>query len=190
MSTTPQQTAPAVPIASGRWALDPAHSSVVFSVRHLGLSKVWGRFEKFDATLEVGATTDDVKVDATIDMASVNTNNADRDTHLRSTDFFGTEQHPTLEFRSTGLEGDASDWQLAGELTINGITKPVTLEVEFNGLAPFPPPDGQNHAGFSAAGELRRSEVGIDFGMMPIGLDKLALADKVHFELDLQFVEP
>jgi polyisoprenoid-binding protein YceI len=88
------------------------------------------------------------------------------------------------------LDGDGSEWVLDGELTINGITRAVTLDIEFNGVAPFPPPDGNLHAGFTASGELRRSEFGIDFGMLPIGADKLALADKVKFELDLQFVEP
>ncbi|MCU1449968.1 MAG: YceI family protein [Acidimicrobiales bacterium] len=190
MSSSAQQAATTLPLAPGRWPLDPAHSSVVFSVRHLGLSKVWGRFENFDAVLDVGTTQDEVTVEATIDMASVNTSNADRDAHLRSTDFFDTEQHPTMHFRSATLSGDGSEWVLDGELTINGITRPVTLDIEYNGLAPFPPPDGNLHAGFTAAGELKRSDFGIDFGMLPIGADKLALSDKVKFELDLQFVEP
>jgi polyisoprenoid-binding protein YceI len=190
MSSSAQQISATLPLAPGRWALDPNHSSVVFSIRHLGLSKVWGRFENFDAVLDVGATHDEVTVEATIDMASVNTNNADRDTHLRSTDFFDIEQHPTMHFRSARLTGEGSEWVLDGELTINGITRPVTLDIEFNGLAPYPPPDGNLHAGFTATGELKRSEFGIDMGIMPIGVDKLALADKVRFELDLQFVEP
>ena len=138
----------------------------------------------------MGPTPADASVEATIDMGSVNTNNQDRDAHLRSTDFFDTERHPTMEFRSVKLTGQDSEWELDGELTINGITRPITLDVEFSGLSPFPPPDGLLHAGFSAGGELRRSEFGIDLGLMPIGADKLALADKVRFELDLQFVEP
>jgi polyisoprenoid-binding protein YceI len=190
MSSTADQAAATIPIAPGRWTLDPIHSGVVFSIRHLGLSKVWGRFERFDATLDVGARPEDVDVEATIDMSSVNTNNTDRDAHLRTTDFFGIDQHPTMQFKSLHVLGDGSDWQLHGELTINGITRPVTLDVEFNGLAPYPPPDGLNHAGFSATGELKRSDFGIDMGILPIGPDRLALADKVRFELDLQFVEP
>lgn len=190
MSSTAEQATSTVPVAPGRWTLDPTHSSVVFSIRHLGLSKVWGRFERFDATLDVGATPADASVEATIEMASVNTGNQDRDTHLRSTDFFDTERHPTMAFRSLRLTGQDTEWELDGELTINGITRPITLDVEFSGLSPFPPPDGLLHAGFSASGELRRSEFGIEFGIMPIGADKLALADKVRFELDLQFVEP
>ena len=128
-------------------------------------------------------------VDSTIDMASVNTNNPDRDAHLRTTDFFGVDQHPTMRFSSTGVTSgaDGVTWQLAGDLTINGITNPVVLDGEFNGVETY---REDRHAGFSVAGELRRSEFGIDFGILPLGSDRLALADKVAFELDLQFVEP
>ena len=176
-----------LPLAPGRWVVDPFHSSVVFSIRHLGLSKVRGRFSSFDASLDVGASLDDVKVSATIDMASVDTNNADRDQHLRSTDFFDVEKHPTMVFESTALSGSGQDWILEGELTINGVTKLVELEVEFNGTENF---QEDLHAGFSAEGELRRDDFGIDFGIIPLGGEKLALSDKVRWELDLQFVEP
>jgi polyisoprenoid-binding protein YceI len=177
----------ALPLASGRWTVDPVHSAVVFSVRHLGLSKVRGRFDRFEATLDVGDSLDDVKVDATIDMTSVDTNNPDRDAHLRTTDFFNVEQHPTMRFQTTKVSGSDADWQLEGHLTINGVTQPIALDVEFNGTEPF---QEDLHAGFTAAGELKRSEFGIDFGIIPLSMDKLALADTVKFELDLQFVEP
>jgi polyisoprenoid-binding protein YceI len=187
MSTSPQTATSAVPLKPGRWALDPVHSGVVFAIRHLGLSKVRGRFDRFDATLEVGTSLDDIHVEATIDMASVNTNNADRDAHIRNTDFFDVDKHPTMHFVSTGLTGDGEEWELAGDLTINGTTRPVTFDVEFHGVQQF---REDRHAGFSAKGEVKRSEFGIEFGMMSIGGDKLMLADKVAFELDLQFVEP
>lgn len=176
-------------LAPGRWTLDRAHSAVVFSVRHLGLSKVRGRFDTFDATLDVGPTADDVRVEATIEMGSVNTSDPNRDAHLRTTDFFDVEKHPTLHFVSTGLSGvgDGATWELSGDLTINGITRPTVLDVEFHGTEKH---REDLHAGFSATGEIRRSEFGIDFGILPLGGDKLALADKVPFELDLQFVEP
>jgi polyisoprenoid-binding protein YceI len=138
---------------------------------------------------DVGASAVDTVVEATIDLASVDTNNAERDAHLRSTDFFDTDRHPEMVFVSTALTGERTEWCLEGELTLNGITRPITLDVEFNGIEAFP---GRNetHAGFPAAGNLRRSEFGIEFGLLPIGMDKLALADKVHFDLDLQFVAP
>lgn len=173
----------------GRWALDPLHSSVLFSIRHLGLAKVRGRFDRFDATLEVGTSLADTTVAATIDLASINTNNADRDAHLRSTDFFSTDEHSEMHFVSNGTRPAGDTWELQGELTLNGRTRPLMLQVEFNGVQEFP---GQNMrlAGFSATGSLRRSEFGIEFGLLPIGMDTLALGDEVKIELDLEFIEP
>jgi polyisoprenoid-binding protein YceI len=188
MTDAKQAQTTELPVPPGRWGLDPAHSSIVFSVRHLGLSKVHGRFDRFEAWTDVGTTVEDTKVSAEIDLASVDTNNADRDTHLRSTDFFSVEEHPTMRFASTRIAGAGDSWLLEGDVTIKGITRPLALNVEFHGLQEFV--DGRMHAGLSATGELRRSEFGIDFGLLPIGLDKLALADKVQFELDLQFVAP
>jgi polyisoprenoid-binding protein YceI len=187
--TTDSTAAPTstLPLAEGHWVVDPTHSAVVFSIRHLGLSKVRGRFSRFDASLDVGSSLDDVKVTATIDMSSVDTNNADRDQHLQTTDFFDVDKHPTMVFESTGISGDGADWILEGELTINGITKLVELEVEFNGTENY---RDDVHAGFTAEGELRRDDFGIDFGIIPLGGEKLALSDKVRWELDLQFVAP
>jgi polyisoprenoid-binding protein YceI len=186
-------TAPVVlgelPLRIGRWPLDTAHSAVLFSIRHLGLARVRGRFDRFEVALEVGPTLAQTRVEATIDMDSIDTNNADRDDHLRSTDFFSIEQHPTMRFISTGLSGAGDAWLLHGNLTLNGVTRPIALDLEFNGIEEFP---GQNrrHAGFSATGSLRRSEFGIDFGMLPLSADKLALGDEVKIELDLEFIEP
>lgn len=176
-----------LPLEQGVWTLDVPHSSIVFSIRHLGLSKVRGRFGNFDATLSVGPSLDDVQIEATIDVASVDTNHADRDAHLRSTDFFAVDAHPTIHFTSTRLVADGRDYTMLGEPTINGATHPIELPVEFNGIEAV---NDERHAGFSADGELRRSAYGIDFGILPLGADKLALADVVKFELDLQFVEP
>jgi polyisoprenoid-binding protein YceI len=176
-------------LVPGRWPVDLLHSAVTFSIRHLGLAKVRGRFDRFDTVLEVGPTLAETTVSATIDMASINTNNADRDAHLRSTDFFSTDEHPQMHFVSRGIRPAGDTWLLQGDLTLNGRTRPITLDVEFNGVQEFP---GQNvrHAGFSATGSLRRSEFGIEFGLLPIGMDTLALGDEVKIELDMEFVEP
>ena len=178
-----------VALAQGRWALDPNHSVVSFAIRHLGLSKVRGRFERFDATLDVGDTIADTRIGATIDLASVNTGQADRDNHLRSTDFFSVEQHPEMRFVSTAISGSDEAWQLTGDLTLNGRTQPITLAVEFNGAELFQG-DGKQHAGFSATGRVRRSAHGIEFGLLPLGGDRLALGDEVQIELEIQFVAP
>jgi polyisoprenoid-binding protein YceI len=189
MSVAEVTTLRELPLRTGRWALDTAHSAVTFSIRHLGLAKVRGRFDRFDAALEIGPTLAESGVEATIDMDSIDTNNDDRDAHLRGTDFFSTDLHPTMRFVSTGITGADADWQLGGLLTLNGITRPISLDVEFNGLEEFPGRD-MRLAGFSATGSLKRSEFGIDFGMLPLGADKLALSDEVKIELDMEFVEP
>jgi polyisoprenoid-binding protein YceI len=185
---TATQTTTNLPIRPGHWALDRNHSAVNFVVRHLGLSNVRGRFGQFDANLDVGESLADVRVSAEIDMASVDTGNADRDAHLRSSDFFDTDSHPTMSFQSTGVEGAGSDYELHGDLTINGVTRPIVLEVEFFGTEVFPG-DQSTHAGFVATGTIRRSDYGIDFGLA-LGGDKVLLGDKIKVELDLQFVEP
>jgi polyisoprenoid-binding protein YceI len=177
-----------LPLATGSWALDKNHSGVTFVVRHLGLSNVRGRFDAFEATLAVGSTLDSVSVTADVDMSSVDTNNADRDAHLKGTDFFGVEKHPTLTFRSTKIVGAGENYELTGDLTLNGITKPVTLDVEFNGTEVFPG-DQSTHAGFSATGQIKRSDFGVDFGIIA-GAEKLMLGDKIKVELELQFVAP
>ena len=173
----------------GNWVVDTLHSSVLFSIRHLGLAKVRGRFDRFNATLDVGPNLAATNVSATIDLASINTNNSDRDAHLRSTDFFSTDEHPEMHFVSRSIRPVGNDWELDGDLTLNGRTRPLVLSVEFNGVQEFP---GQNMrlAGFSATGTMRRSEFGIDFGLLPIGMDTLALGDEVKIELDLEFIEP
>lgn len=176
----------ALSLATGTWKLDPAHSGVHFKVRHLGLTNVRGTFKSFDATLDVGDTLDSVAVAAVIELASVDTNNPDRDAHLLSTDFFAAEKNPQITFRSTGVAGTEDDLELSGELTINGITRAVSFPVEFSGVEVHPA-DGKDHAGFSASTVVNRNDFGVDFNM-PLGMDKLALGEKVNVELELQFV--
>ena len=182
-------TGAALPLTPGTWKVDPNHSGVYFKVRHLGLSNVRGQFKTFDATIAVGNSVEDLAVSATIDLASVDTNQPDRDGHLLSTDFFAADKNPQIAFASTGVSGESTDeFELAGDLTINGITKAVSFPVEFNGVEVFPG-DGKPHAGFTATAVINRKDFGVDFNM-PIGIDKVAISDKVNVELDLQFVAP
>src|ERR1700736_2389556 len=189
MHTSTQTVAPAPALTPGRWTMDANHSAITFAIRHLGLSKVRGRFRVFDVFLDIGPSASEFEVVANIDLASIDTSNSDRDAHLRSTDFFNVDQHPTMTFRSTRIEPVDDGYTMIGDLTLNGITRSVTLDVESNGLVVVPA-DGRTHFGLSAVGELRRSEFGIEFGLMPIGIDRLALADKVAFELEMQFLQP
>jgi polyisoprenoid-binding protein YceI len=178
-----------IALVPGTWVIDRNHSSVLFSIRHLGLARVRGRFETVDATLEVGPTLDETRIVAEIDLASINTNNADRDAHLRSTDFFDTTTHPTMRFASTRIVETSDGLTLTGDVTLNGVTRPISLDVEVNGKEVFSP-TGNTHAGFSATGSIKRSDFGIEFGLLPIGGDRLALGDDVKIELDLEFIEP
>jgi polyisoprenoid-binding protein YceI len=189
MSTAQSTASSEVQLAPGLWVVDLTHSAVTFSIRHLGLARVRGRFDRFDATLEVGPTIPDTRITATVDMASVSTGQPDRDIHLLSTDFFSVERHPEMRFVSTGVVGGGEEWELVGDLTLNGVTRPITLDVEFNGVQSHPR-DQKLRAGFTATGSLRRSAFGIEFGLLPLGGDKLALGDEVKIEIDIQLVAP
>ena len=187
--TTDPTTTGELPLVAGTWKVDPNHSGVFFKIRHIGLSNVRGRFNRFDATLTVGDALDDTAVEATIEMSSVDTNQPDRDAHLLGTDFFSADQHPVMTFRSTGVRATGGDeCEIAGELTVNGITRPVTLDVEFLGVEVFPG-DGTTHAGFAATTTINREDFDVSFNM-PLGLDGFALGKKISVELDLQFVAP
>ena len=177
-----------LPLAAGKWTLDKNHSAISFAVRRLVLTNVRGRFDRFDATLDVGESLSDTKVTATVDLSSVDTNQPDRDAHLLTTDFFHAEAHPTMTFVSTDLVGNDDAYVMTGELVINGITRIVSFDVEFNGAEVFPG-DQKLHSGFTATGDVRRGDFDIDFNM-PLGMGKLALGEKVKVELDIQFVAP
>jgi polyisoprenoid-binding protein YceI len=176
-----------LPLRPGRWALDPFHSSVGFTIRHLGVAKVRGRFASFDVDVNVGSTLTETSVTATIDLASVDTGNADRDAHVRAPDMLDVANRPSMTFRSTGLSGASDDWRVEGELTIGAITQPVVLVVEFGGLQEFP--GGPRHAGFEARTEIRRSDFGLDLSL-PAGVGSALLGDVVKVELDIQLLEP
>ncbi|OHV40665.1 MULTISPECIES: YceI family protein [Pseudofrankia] len=189
--TAPSTAGPGVdslPLAAGSWALDPKSSSVTFQVRYLGVSNFRGRFDEFDATLTVGETLDSVSVTASIEMASINTAFPMRDTHLHAAEYLNAVGQPRVTFVSTSVVEGPDGYEAAGDLTINGVTRPVALTVEYFGSATHPM-DGSFRAGFAASTVILRSEFGIDFNM-PIGVDQFALSDKVKVELDLQFTAP
>ncbi|MGI9603488.1 MAG: YceI family protein [Acidimicrobiales bacterium] len=172
-------------LTTGTWTIEPSHSSVAFTVRHLGLSKVRGQFNRFTGEIEIGVDQLASSVNATIDLSSIDTNNNDRDGHLQSTDFFSVEEHPEMVFRSTGVRAHDDQFDLDGELTVNGTTRPVTLALEFHGVAEDP--YGATRAGFSATADISRSEFGIDF-QVPLDAGRLLVGDKVSIELEIQAV--
>ncbi|WP_280420779.1 YceI family protein [Nocardia carnea] len=180
MTTTPHTSTTI--LRAGSWALDSSHSSVAFSIRHLGISKVRGRFGRFDTRFEVddsGAAT----IGATIHLDSFDTGNSDRDAHIRTADFLDVANRPTLSFRATEPVQVAEQFTVAGEATLGALTAPVTLAVEWGGVGDFGS-DGERHAGFSATGTVKRSDFAV--GAALPGL----LSDTVQIELEIQLIEP
>jgi polyisoprenoid-binding protein YceI len=170
---------------NGTWVIDPVHSEVGFSVRHLMLSKVRGRFAKFEGRIVTPENPLDASVEATIDLSSIDTNNSDRDAHLRSADFFDVERHPTMTYRSTGVRVVDDGFVVDGALSLHGITRAVPLALQVEGIlaeSPF----GDTRIGFSAGGEINRSDFDIKFGIADTG--GVGLGDKVQIALEVEAV--
>jgi polyisoprenoid-binding protein YceI len=193
--TAPAPTETALPLKAGRWKLDPTHSSITLSIRHLGLASVQGRFNTFDAWIEVGGSLSTTTVEAEIDLASIDTGLADRDDHLRSEGFLDVVNHPQMRLVSTSLSGAGRQWRMDGELTVKDKVSPFGFDLQYTGTEPLPREITDSlglgptrHAGFNVEGELVRSQVGLDFALPP-ALGGM-LSDTVRFELQLEFVEP
>lgn len=142
----------------GRWDIDPAHSELQLLARHMMISKVRGRFREHEGSLDIAERPEDSRVDVTIRAASIDTGDAQRDAHLRSPDFLDVERFPDVTFRSTSVRpaGAGDRYEVVGDLTIRDVTRPVTLDVEFEGVAVDP--WGALRAGFMAAGEINRED--------------------------------
>lgn len=173
---------------AGTWEIDPVHSEVAFTVRHMMVSKVRGRFDKFEGSIVTGESPADSSVTVSVDAGSINTNNEQRDGHIKSADFFEVENHPTWTFTSTAvrdIEGDG--FLLDGDLTIKGVTKPVTFQVELNGIGPDA--YGGTRAGFSAQTEINRRDFGVSFsGQIPGAPQGVIVSDKVTVSLEIEAV--
>jgi polyisoprenoid-binding protein YceI len=169
---------------AGTWTIDPVHSEIGFWVRHMMVSKVRGKFNTFTGKIVTGETLLQSSATAEIELASIDTNNEQRDDHIRSSDFFEVEKHTIMTYRSTGLRVEDGEYILDGELTLKGATKSLPLTVELNGIAPDP--FGGTRAGFSAKGELTRSEFGVNFGLAEGG--GVVVSDKVSLQLEIEAV--
>ena len=183
MSVTTQTTIPGY--IAGTWSIDPVHSEVGFSVRHMMVSKVRGKFKEFSGQIVTAESSLDSSVSVTIDLDSIDTGNPDRDSHIRSTDFFDVDTHTTMTFRSTGLRLAGDSYVLDGELTLRDITKPISLDLELGGFGPDP--YGGTRAGFTATGELKRSDFGVDFNAV-LETGGVVVADKVAIQLEIEAV--
>lgn len=167
----------------GTWVLDPAHSEVTFSVRHMMISKVRGTFGVKSATLVAPENPLDAKVEANVDVTSINTQDEGRDAHLRSADFFDVENHPTMEFVSTGTRVENGDFIVDGDLTIRGITKPVSFEFEFGGFGQDP--YGNYKAGASAKTVINREDFGLTWNAA-LETGGVLVGKEITIGLDLQ----
>ena len=180
-------TADSIPgYTAGTWTLDPTHSEVSFSVRHLAISKVKGKFENFTATVEAAEPPLESSVTAAIEVTSVNTNQKDRDGHLATSDFFLAEEHPQILFTSTGVRQDGDDYLIDGDLTLRGVTKPVTLKAEFGGIVTDG--YGQVKAGIEATTKINRHDFGVSWNAA-LEAGGFTLGDDVTINLDLQFTK-
>ncbi|RKT55876.1 YceI family protein [Saccharothrix australiensis] len=165
---------------AGTWAIDPVHSDVSFVVRHLGVSKVRGHFDTFEGTIVTAENPLESTVTAKIATASINTKNAQRDAHVKNEDFLDVENHPELTFTSTGVRAHGEGYLVDGQLTLRGVTKPVTLELELNGFGDGMA-EGSKVAGFSASTEISRKDFGVTGG--PAGA---AVGDKITILLEIE----
>jgi polyisoprenoid-binding protein YceI len=168
------------------WNIDPVHSEVGFSVRHMMVSKVRGRFTTFSGQIVTGADPLSSSVTAEIDLGSISTGQEQRDAHIRSADFFEVETYPTMTYKSTGVRVEDGEYVLDGELTLKGVTRNVPLRLELNGFGSDP--WGGVRAGFTATGEINRRDFNVSFST-PMANGGAVVADKITLQLEIEAVK-
>jgi polyisoprenoid-binding protein YceI len=174
-------------IPTGTWAVDKAHSKVGFAVKHMGIATVRGEFTDFEGTLEIGDDLSTATARGTIAVGSVDTNEPQRDEHLRSPDFFDAEQHPQLAFESTSIEAlDDEAFRITGNLTIHGVTNEVVLHGDVQGTDVDP--WGNDRVGLEVTGQISRGDYGMTFNQA-LGSGNMLVSDKVKLVLDISAVK-
>jgi len=186
MAPVPTETTNLSALTPGVWNVDVSHSSANFVVRHLMVSKVRGRFTDFAATIDIGEDPLQSSVQAVLQTASITTNDDQRDGHLKSPDFLDVETYPAITFRSTSVRRDGDDFVVAGDLTIKDVTRPIELELEFDGVSPDP--WGGTRAGFSASAELNRKDFGMEWNVA-LEAGGFLVGEKVKLQLDIEAVK-
>ncbi|MEX0848091.1 MAG: YceI family protein [Ilumatobacteraceae bacterium] len=174
-------------LSAGTWTVDPSHSSVSFVARHLMVSKVRGSFTSFAGAITIDENPTASKVEATVDVASINTGDEGRDGHLKGADFFELDQFPTWTLVSTSIVPQGDSYLLNTDLTIKGVTKPVSFALEFEGVATDP--WGNTKAGFTAEAEISRKDFGLEWNVA-LETGGVLVGDKVKIQLDIQALKP
>jgi polyisoprenoid-binding protein YceI len=171
----------------GTYAIDPSHAAVEFVARHLMISKVRGGFTDVSGTITIADRPEDSSVEVSIATASINSGEAARDGHLRSADFFDVEQYPAITFRSTGVEHAGGErWKVTGDLTVRDVTRPVVLDVEFEGATATP--FGDERIGFSASTEVNREDWGLTWNAA-LETGGVVVGKKVRLELAVEAIK-
>jgi len=175
-------------MATTKWTIDPAHSEIQFKVKHLMVTTVTGSFKKFEGGVETESDDfNDAKISFSADIASIDTGSSDRDNHLKTADFFELEKHPKLQFTSTSFKKKSDeDYELNGDLTIRGITKPVKLKVVYAGQAKDP--WGNTKAGFELEGKINRKDWGLTWNA-PLEAGGVLVSDEVRLLAEIQLVK-
>jgi polyisoprenoid-binding protein YceI len=174
-------------IPTGTWKVDPSHSTVGFAVKHMGIATVRGEFTEFEGTLEIGEDLSSARAYGTVKVASVDTNEPQRDEHLRSADFFDAAQYPELTFESTKIEAlDDEEFRITGQLTIHGVTNEIVLHAEVQGTDTDP--WGNERVGLEVTGQLSRGDYGMKFNQA-LGSGNMLVADKIKLALDISAVK-
>lgn len=182
MTTNPDTT---TDLPAGTWTIDPTHTRIGFVARHMMVTKVRGSFGTYTADVSIGANPLESSVRAEVEMASIDTGNADRDGHLRTNDFFDVATHPTMTLVSTSFEVSGDAYVMHADLTIKGVTRPVEFALEFDGVGQDP--WGGTRAGFTASTTINRKDWGIEWNA-PLETGGVLVGEKVQIELDVQLV--
>ena len=175
-------------MATTKWVIDPAHSEIQFKVKHLMITTVTGHFRKFDLQVETEADdfTNARSLVFTAEVDSVDTNNAQRDTHVKSADFFAADQYPQIKFVGKKLEKNDDKYTLTGDLTLRGTTKPITLDVEFGGIVADP--WGQTKAGFTVSGRVKRKDFSLVWDAVTEA-GQIVVSNEVKIQCEVQLIK-
>lgn len=169
------------------WKIDPTHSEVGFKVKHMMFTNVNGKFKEYDSQLQFDENAfENAKLSFKADITSIDTNNTDRDNHLKSADFFNADQYPELNFQSTQINGTGNEFEITGDLNLHGVTKPVTLQAEYSGV--MKDPWGNNKVGLNITGKINRKDFGLNYNAA-LETGGVLISELVQINIELQLTE-